>query len=157
MCSILETLLKFFLLHLKHFQRARFSETGKHFLPEESWIASLRHLYRCIPKPLTTSENLVLPSEASPYTSVWDLVVLLLQTWSFALSFNGIVVSLGCPSSSCVQQAQKCSFTNCLTESSKRVFSDNIVFLQLKTLSHILITVLITGKARKQCSFADAL
>lgn len=53
----------------------------------------MRHLYRSIPKPLTTSENVVLFSEASAYPSVCDLVVLLLQTWSFALSFNGIVVS----------------------------------------------------------------
>lgn len=132
-----------FLLCLKHFQRAGFSETAKHFLPEESWVPSLRHLYRCIPKPLTTSENFVLHSEASPCPSVWDLVVLLLQTRRFALSFNGIVISLGCPSPSCVQQAQKCSFTNCLTESSKRIFSDNIVLLRQKTLSHILISVLI--------------
>lgn len=111
----------FFLLHLKHFQRARFSEVAKHFLPEESWIPSLRHLYRSIPKPLTTSENVVLLSEASPYPSVCDLVVLLLQTWSFALSFNGIVVSLGCPSSACVQRAQKCAFTNCLTVLQKSI------------------------------------
>lgn len=132
-----------FLLHLKHFQRAGFSETTKHFLPEESRIPSLRHLYRCIAKPLTTSENFVLPSAASPCPSVWALVVLLLQARRFALSSSGGGVSLGCPHSPCVQQAQKCSFTNGLTEPSKRVFSVNSVFLQQKTLSPVLITVLI--------------
>lgn len=53
----------------------------------------MRHLYRSIPKPLTTSEDVALLSEASAYQSVCDLVVVWLQTWSFALSFNGIVVS----------------------------------------------------------------
>lgn len=117
-----------------------FSETAKRFLSEESWVPSPRYFYRCIPKPLTTSENFVLHSEAFPCPFVWDLVVLLLQTWSFALSFNGIVVSPGCPSSFCVPQAQKCSLANCLLESSERAFSDSTVFLQQKTLSHMLIT-----------------
>lgn len=123
------------------FNGPSFSETAKHFLSEESWVPSPRLLYRCIPKPLTTSENFVLHTEAFLCPFVWDLVVLLLQTRSFALSFNGIVVSPGCPSSFCFQQAQKCSLTNSLMESSKRAFSDSIVFLQQKTLSHMLITL----------------
>ena len=130
------------MLCLKLFQRVRLSETTKHFLAEESWITSWRYWCRCIPKPLTTSENFVLHSEAFPRPSAGDLVVLLLQTRSSALSFNGIVVSLGCPSSSsCVWQARKCSCTKCVTESSKGVFSDNTVFLQQKTMSCILRTL----------------
>lgn len=82
---------------------------------------------------VSTAENFVLSSRASPSPSVWDLVVLLLQTQSFALSFNGVVVALGCSSSSCVHQARKHSFTDYLTESSISVFSNNIVVLQQKT------------------------
>lgn len=46
--------------------------------------------------------------EAGLYASVWDMFMVLLQTQSSALNFNGIAVSLGIPPS-LVFKAQNCS------------------------------------------------